>query len=111
MKTPAGNECPYFYGDYYRGKNHEECRLLESQPKMEKWTRDLCATCPVPSIKLANACPHMVLTPQIKRPFLIGKRQVKITAYCTKAQKNVKEPRIGCGICHPLSEIFGELNK
>ena len=28
MRTPAGKECQYFYGDYYRGRNQEECRLL-----------------------------------------------------------------------------------
>ncbi len=111
MKTPAGKECPYFYGDYYRGKNHEECRLLGNQSGSQKWTPDLCATCPVPGIKLANACPHIELTPVVKKPFLVGKRQVTVTAFCTKAQQTVKEPKIGCGICHPLSEIFGELNK
>ena len=35
MKTPAGTECKYFYGDYYRGRNHEECRLLGAA-----WTID-----------------------------------------------------------------------
>ena len=29
MKTPAGKECKFFYGDYYRGRQHEECRLLK----------------------------------------------------------------------------------
>jgi hypothetical protein len=28
MRTPAGTECKYFYGDYYRGRSQEECRLL-----------------------------------------------------------------------------------
>ena len=23
MRTPAGTECPYFYGDYFRGRNVE----------------------------------------------------------------------------------------
>jgi len=44
MKTPAGKECPHFYGDYYRGRNTEECRLLKAQG--EHWTRDLCTACP-----------------------------------------------------------------
>jgi hypothetical protein len=111
MRTPAGKECPYFYGDYYRGKHHEECRLLEAESGPAKWTPDLCVTCPVPAIKLANACPNIILTPTVKKPFIFGHRQVKVTAFCTKSQQEVKEPKIGCGICHPLSEIFGELNK
>ena len=28
MKTPAGKECKYFYGNYYRGAHQEECRLI-----------------------------------------------------------------------------------
>jgi hypothetical protein len=31
---------------------------------------------------------------------------MKITAYCTKTQETIKEPRIGCGSCHPIPEIF-----
>lgn len=111
MKTPAGRECPFFYGDYYRGKDHEECRLIGNQSGSTKWTRDLCNTCPVPAIKLANACPNIILTPLISRSFIIGKRQVKVTAFCTKSQQIVKEPKIGCSICHPLSEIFGDSKK
>jgi len=34
-----------------------------------------------------------------------------ITAFCTKSQTAVKVPEIGCGICHPLSEVFGEDKK
>jgi len=30
MKTPAGKDCKYFYGDYYRGRDLEECNLLKA---------------------------------------------------------------------------------
>ncbi len=102
MRTPAGIECPYFYGDYYRGKNIEECRLIGNQPPPQNWTPDLCATCPVPAIRRANACEFMQLIPKIVRKFPFVKRQVEITAYCTKAQAKVKIPEVGCGLCHPL---------
>ncbi len=102
MRTPAGTECPYFYGDYYRGKNVEECRLIGDRPSPQNWTRDLCATCPVPSIKRANACENMQLIPTIVRKFPWIKRQVKITAFCIKAQSKVDVPQVGCGLCHPL---------
>ena len=106
MKTPNGIECPFFYGDYYRGKKEEECRLLSGQSVNLNWTPDLCKTCPVPSIKRANACTNMVLTPTIKKNIFGKNKQVKVTAYCTKSNKIVEVPEIGCGICHPISEIF-----
>jgi hypothetical protein len=102
MRTPAGTECSYFYGDYYRGRNHEECRLLGPAD----WKPDLCRNCPVPEIQQANVCQHMVLRGEIYRPLLIGKRAVRVTAYCRKSQTPVAEPHIGCGDCHLLPPIF-----
>ncbi len=101
MKTPAGKECIHFYGDYYRGRNVEECRLLK--PQGEQWTRDLCATCPVPSITLANSCQHMKLKAKVGRPLAaIFQRRVQVSAYCEKTKRDVAEPQIGCGECHDL---------
>lgn len=104
MLTPAGKECRYFYGDYYRGRSHEECRLLNAAGL--HWSPHLCAKCPLPDILLANACEHMQFTPRLERPYLILSPQIKVTAYCTKSKRPVDEPRIGCGQCHPLPEIF-----
>ncbi len=103
MRTPAGVECPYFYGDYYRGKNIEECRLLGKQPPPNNWTPDLCASCPVPGIKRANSCEFMQLTPTIKKKFGLFKRYVSVKAFCIKSGKSVAEPHVGCGLCHPLN--------
>jgi hypothetical protein len=106
MRTPAGKECRYFYGDYFRGKNTEECRLLEESNPPQPWKPALCQTCPVPEILLANGCKHMILEGKIYRPFFIGKPAVKIQAYCTKTNRSVAEPHIGCGECHPLPFVF-----
>ncbi|HPS42269.1 MAG TPA: hypothetical protein PK040_06670 [Anaerolineaceae bacterium] len=103
MRTPYGVECPYFYGDYYRGKHQEECRLFTSAIDA-KWTPGLCEHCPVPAIKRANGCEHIQLTPVVTRRFGILKRQIKVKAFCTKSQSMVVSPEVGCGICHPLSE-------
>jgi hypothetical protein len=101
MKTPAGTECPHFYGDYFRGKNAEECRLLKAAG--QAWTRDLCKTCPVPGIARANACEFLRLNATIGRPVTAAfQRRVRITPYCQKSRKNVSEPYIGCGECHAL---------
>jgi hypothetical protein len=106
VKTPAGTECRFFYGDYYRGKNLEECRLVGNVLPPNDWTPDLCKTCPVPAILRANACPHMVFQGEVKSLVLGMRRRVVVSAYCTKSEKVVKEPEIGCGICHPLPPGF-----
>lgn len=106
METPAGKECRYFYGDYYRGRNNEECRLLSSASPPQNWTPELCFTCPVPEIQMANACPNMILEGKVERTFPLLKRKVKVGAFCSKTLRDVPEPKIGCGECHPLPAIF-----
>jgi hypothetical protein len=104
MLTPAGKECRYFYGDYHRGRNIEECRLLESAKL--SWTPYLCEKCPIPDILLANACEFLEFQSTLEKALFILKPQVKISAYCRKSKTAVDEPRIGCGQCHPLLNVF-----
>jgi hypothetical protein len=106
MRTPAGFECSYFFGDYYRGKNREECRLIGNVPPPHHWTKDLCKDCPVPGIQRANSCPEMVLSATVSRGFLGLQKQVKVNAFCQKSQSSVADPHIGCGQCHDLPEVF-----
>jgi hypothetical protein len=102
MRTPAGTECKYFYGDYYRGRDHEECRLLGAT-----WRRDLCRTCPIPAIGRANACEFMHLRGEMARPLAAAfQRRVKVTAFCEKTERSGFDPHIGCGVCHPVPPIF-----
>ncbi len=106
MKTPAGFDCQYFYGDYYRGRKHEECRLIGQIAPPRNWTPNLCRTCPVPGIQRANACENLVLQAKVK-PGLVGLgKRVVVSAYCKKAQKAVDTPEIGCGMCHPLPPVY-----
>jgi hypothetical protein len=105
MRTPAGRECPYFHGDYYRGRNVEECRLLKASG--QGWSADLCKTCPVPDIARANSCKHMQLRATVTRPALaFFQRRVQVTAYCEKSKRAVVEPHVGCGECHELPFTF-----
>ena len=105
MRTPAGQECSYFYGDYYRGRNHEECRLLQAAG--ERWTPSLCTTCPVPEIQLANACEFLHLRGHVTRPLsAMFQRRVQVTAFCEKTERHVSEPHVGCGECHKLPFTF-----
>jgi hypothetical protein len=102
MKTPAGTECKYFYGDYYRGRDHEECRLVGSA-----WTRNLCRSCPVPSIGRANSCEFMNLKAEISHPITsVFKGRVKVTTFCEKTQRSDFDPHIGCGECHPIPPVY-----
>ena len=105
MKTPAGTECPHFYGDYFRGKNVEECRLLKAAG--QKWSPDLCKTCPVPGVTRANACEHLRLSASIGRPITaVFQRRVQLAPFCEKSKKPVSEPHVGCGECHALPFKF-----
>ena len=104
MRTPAGKECRFFYGDYYRGREHEECRLLGDAGLA--WKPELCHTCPVPDILLANACPYLDLSPRLERPFPFNRRQVKVSVGCLQTGRSGFDPHIGCGNCHPLPPEF-----
>lgn len=105
MKTPAGAECKFFYGNYYRGRNDEECRLLGVE-----WRRNLCRTCPVPGILRANACESMELTGEVTRPLESAfQKRVKIIATCKKTGLTGFDAHIGCGECHPFPDVFKEI--
>jgi hypothetical protein len=98
MRTPTGRECKFFYGDYYRGRNFEECRAFTKGPKIPPWNSDLCKDCPVPGILLNNACTHLALTVvPVKQLF---KTKMKVFAYCSRVHDYVRDPNIGCGQCH-----------
>jgi hypothetical protein len=111
MRTPAGFECKFFYGNYFRGRKQEECRLIGNAPSPNQWTGDLCQKCPVPEILRANACENMELHAQVKRSFLGIFRNVAVSAYCPLSAQVVKEPHIGCGQCHPLPPVFMDKNQ
>jgi len=106
MRTPTGKECRYFYGDYHRGRQVEECRLLQDSAPEQTWSSDLCRSCPVPGILMANACENMVLKAYIGRPFPFWSRKVVVRSYCTQSLRQDFDPHIGCGECHPLPPIF-----
>lgn len=104
MRTPAGKDCPFFYGDYFRGRQREECRLLGAAAL--PWKPALCETCPVPQITAANACEHMILTPRLARPFPFIRQVVQVRAVCRKSKEEGFDPHVGCGMCHRLPSIF-----
>ncbi|MCU0484915.1 MAG: hypothetical protein MUC85_02275 [Anaerolineales bacterium] len=108
MRTPAGQECPFFYGDYFRGREKEECRLLAAASPPLPWKPALCTTCPVPGIARANACEFMILKPKLTRRFPFTQQQVSIRVFCQKTHRQDFDPHTGCGECHTLPSIFQE---
>ena len=111
MRTPSGAECPFFYGNYFRGRKQEECRLIGELPPPNQWAPDLCKTCPVPGITRANACPNMVLHGKVEASFLGLRHRVRVTAVCKFTHEKVAEPEIGCGHCHELPVILSDDEK
>jgi hypothetical protein len=111
MRTPAGFDCKFFYGNYFRGRKQEECRLIGKAPAPHHWTPDLCQKCPVPAILRANSCESMELQGQVRRSLFGIVKKVEVTAYCKKSQQVVAEPQVGCGLCHPLPPEFMEKAK
>lgn len=100
MQTPYGKQCKYYYADYFRGKETQECRLLAQNPSAEAWKPALCQTCPVPDILLANACPNLMLHARVGKSMLGLTRKVELEAGCRQHQISVDRPKIGCGHCH-----------
>jgi hypothetical protein len=101
MRTPAGQECPFYYADYHRGRNHQECRLVS--PAGPRWQPSDCGRCAVPSILRANACPNLHLEAKIVPGVLGLGRRVALRATCRITPGEVREPEIGCGHCHESS--------
>lgn len=100
MRTPAGTECPFYFEDYFRGRERQECRLIERTPNSGQWEPSLCAKCQVPSIVRANACSHLVLEARVNSRFFGLSKEVEVSALCTRSLEEVEEPHIGCGRCH-----------
>ena len=102
MRTPAGKECKFFYGNYFRGRNSEECQLLGNT-----WETVLCSRCPVPDILRSNACEYMQLHASVERSLgTMFRKQVKVSTFCEKSERSGFDPFVGCGECHPIPPVF-----
>ena len=84
MKTPAGTECKFYYGDFHRGRDVQVCRLIEANPDSPPWQPNLCASCPVPEILQANASDTLKLNGKVVKKFFGFKQQVEVEGWCTR---------------------------
>ena len=99
MRTSAGMECKFYYEDFNRGRDVQECRLVDLNPRSEPWRPNLCKTCRVPGILRGNACPNMVLEGWVGRRWLVIARG-QVSAHCTLSNQPIADPMVGCGHCH-----------
>lgn len=111
MRTPAGKECRFYYQDFHRGRNVQECRLVDANPQSADWQVKDCSQCPVPDILQANGNPDLVLEGKIEKGFLGLNRRMEVSAFCSKHMIDVPEPKVGCPICAKerpgLQDLFG----
>lgn len=91
MKKPVN--CRYFYGDYHRGKNKEECRLIAANDDNQRtWRRSLCDRCPVPALIIESNARELMLEAVVKRKFL--RDQVTVTfAVCARHMIELDDAR------------------
>ena len=90
MNSPVN--CRFFYGDYHRGKNKEECRLIGANPANGRsWRRKLCDSCPVPELLIASNSRDLVLQAEVHRKFLRDRVEVTF-AVCAKHMTELDDP-------------------
>jgi hypothetical protein len=106
VKTPAGKECRYYYEDFHRGRNVQECRLVNENPDSQPWHPSDCAKCPIPDILLANADPDMKLTLTIRAGFLGFFRRLEVTASSIKDGSIIDDPYVGRIKDSPALDLF-----
>lgn len=86
-------DCPYFFGDYHRGREVEKCRLIErNRENRRPWRRALCDTCPVPSIVRETTCRHLALEASVVRKWGLLDR-VSVYAVCTEHIVELRDPK------------------
>jgi hypothetical protein len=85
--------CRYFYGDYHRGNQREECRLLDANPdNIYPWRRKHCNSCPVPDLILNSNCGDLMLEAKIERRFLRERVDISF-ALCGRHLIELEDPQ------------------
>jgi hypothetical protein len=96
MSSPV--DCPYFFGDYHRGREIEKCRLIaRNRENRRPWRRALCDSCPVPGILRETTCKHLALEASVERKLGLIER-VSVYAICTEHLDELRDPR-RCAKC------------
>ena len=97
MVTHTPVNCRYYYADFHRGRNHEECRLLKRNPESRPWRRVLCDSCPVPDILNSTNCKEIALEATVVKKWGLLER-VEVYAICAKHLVELDNPKF-CSQC------------
>jgi len=89
--------CRYYYADYHRGRDTEECRLIKRNPDSLPWHRSLCDKCPVPDILLNTNCKEIALEATVVKKWGLLER-VEVYAICAKHFIELEDPKF-CPLC------------
>ena len=84
--------CRYYFADYFRGRDHEECRLIRRNPDSLPWRRSLCDTCPVPDILLNTNCKEIALEAEVVKRWGVMER-VEVYAVCARHLIELEDPK------------------
>lgn len=95
MRTPAGKECRYYYEDFHRGREIQECRSIKYNPESAPWHPGDCSRCPVPDILLANADPDMELIVTVRKGLFGLTRNLDVTARSRSDGTIIEDPYVG----------------
>jgi hypothetical protein len=101
LRTPAGTECRYYYEDFHRGRQTQECRLIERTRRSGDslpWTPDLCEKCNVPAIIRANGSKDLRLKLSVQKRFGLFK-SLKLVVRCAAHDEIIADPMRGCARC------------
>ena len=113
MINPDGKECRFYYQDFHRGRDEQECRLAKANPKSAEWAVKICTGCPVPDILASNSDPNLVLEGTISKGFVGFGRKMEVKAFCSKHLIDLPNPQTGCPQCAKekpgLAELFSDI--
>lgn len=98
MRTPAGTECRYYYEDFHRGREQQECRLILANRASLPWKPTYCAKCPVPAILRANGSAHLRLELTVRKRFGLF-TSLDVRAHCARHAADIADPYRGCDAC------------
>lgn len=99
MRTPAGKECDFYYEDFHRGRELQECRIQKALQSLPWHPKD-CAKCPVPEILRANSSRFLRLELNIQTRMLGMGRKIEVRAWCDKHNVTLENPYTGCPQCN-----------
>ena len=99
MKTPNGKECDHYYADYHRGRDVQECRLVEKNPESKPWKPHHCQLCPVPDILRTTRDGSLKLDITIRDKWFGFKEEFRVEGWCSECFSEVPDPMKGCPNC------------